>query len=158
MAVPLAAHSTWSGRAPARVVELARASRRPGPIRPPDFAPICWRIWRSAASACACGAARLRLGAARGVQVALELLQVRLGLLEVEAVARAGRHQLAVLLDALARELDLRGRLLHARGRALDAGFRRRDLGLGPGELLLELLAAALRVGERRLERPHVPS
>ena len=58
---------------------------------------------------------RLRLGrlrrgllTARRFALAGQLRQVRLGLLEVEAIAGAGLHELLVLLDALSREREPR--------------------------------------------------
>src|SRR6185503_4367954 len=58
--------------------------------------------------------ARLRLGVARRVELALLLERVGLDPLQVEARAGAGLHQLAILGDALAREVQARADLLRA--------------------------------------------
>jgi hypothetical protein len=109
---------------------------------------VCERSQRAASS--------LGLGAARGVERALRVHEVGLGLLEVELVARAFRDELPVLGHALLREIHLRRRLLRARRGRVDGGLRRRHLGHRPGELFLQLAVRALGVRELSLERVHL--
>ena len=97
----------------------------------------------------ACASRRLRLhaaGCARSRSCAVELGEVGLRLLEVEAVAGAGCDELAVLLDALARQRELRAatsRDPRARPAAI-AARALRHLGVGAGQLARRCSRCAL--------------
>src|SRR4030095_3483959 len=98
------------------------------------------------------GGQRLRLGrlrrgllAARRFALAGQLREVRLGLLEVEAVAGAGLHALLVLLDALSRKREPRIDLGDARARLRDRGARVGGPGGGGGRPTHPLSPGALR-------------
>ena len=121
------------------------------------------RPWRRASAGPAArsrrparASARLRLHAAGRRQLALLLLHVGFGPLEVEPVAGAGCRELAVLLDALARELEPRTDRAGVALRLRDRAARFDDLALGALQRFLQLALLALRVGELRLERVHV--
>ncbi len=91
------------------------------------------------------GRLRLRLLRCAPLRAGLQLGEVRLRLLEVEAVAGAGRDELAVLLDALAREVQ--PRVDFARSCAPPAAIARArfdDLGVGAASATPRARAASL--------------